>query len=386
MILINRMIGRNAVRAGGGPVVLDGMDPVCHASYGEATDGYVRQVVKSVYDLSNDRPNNNQIAILGASSPTNAGGCGGDWSSLLSTKLLTGFGSAASGLQPTVTFYSSTAELDTFFSSVINSSNPPRMVWIPDDWSRTSQAESAFTTNAEKIADFVNAGGGLFTSAGQYGWLTALLPTAAYNNGGCNGGPDATTDGAADFGLTNAIVTACWHGYFTGNVGTLKTLVDYPYPTGSTERKRVSIGGGSVTLPSSFTLSASPSSPTIGDAMTLTVTAVSLSGTAYGGVTVTLTVASGPGAGQVLTATTNSSGIATFSITNPSTTGTSTYTATATINSSVKSFSLPVTWKGPPSSLAMDTQPVAGASGAVMATAPKVNLLDGDGALMTTLT
>jgi hypothetical protein len=93
-----------------------------------------------------------------------------------------------------------------------------------------------FTANAEKIADFVNAGGGLFTNMGQYGWLTALLPTATYNSGGCNGGPDATADGAADFGLTNDIVTACWHGYFTGNVGTLKTLVDYPYPSGSTRK------------------------------------------------------------------------------------------------------------------------------------------------------
>ena len=55
-------------------------------------------------------------------------------------------------------------------------------------------------------------------------------------------GPDATADGTADFGLTNSIVAACWHGYFTGNVGTLKVLVDYPYPTASSTRKAVSIG------------------------------------------------------------------------------------------------------------------------------------------------
>ena len=85
--------------------------------------------------------------------------------------------------------------------------------------------------------DFVNSGGGLFASHNSYGWLTALLPSAVYNNGGCNGGPDATSDGTTDFGLTNSIVAACWHGYFTGNVGTLKTLVDYPYPALSSPRR-----------------------------------------------------------------------------------------------------------------------------------------------------
>jgi len=376
--LTNKMGGLNATAAGGGPVVLDGMDPVCHAGMGEATDGYIRQVVKSVYDLSNGRPNNNQIAILGISNISLAGGCGGNWNTLLSTKFLSGFGTAASGLQPTVTFYTTSAELNTFFSSVINSSNPPRMVWIPDDWSRS--VDGTFTSNAEKIADFVNGGGGLFTSLNGYGWLSALLPGATFNSGGCNGGPAAAPDGVADFGLNDSIVTACWHGYFTGNLGTLKTLVQWPY-NGATQK--VSIGGGSVTLPSSFTLTPSTGTPLAGSPITMTVTAVSLTGTAYAGVTVTLTVASGPGAGQTYTATTNSSGIATFSISN-NTPGTATYTATATINSSAKSISSTVVWGNPPfSQVVIATQPVAGVSGAALTTQPVIELRDPLGNLST---
>ena len=220
----------------GGPIVLDGMDPVCHAAYGENTDQYIAKVLKSVYDQSSMPGNNGKIAILGTG--TTPGGCGGNWTTLLNTKFLTQFGTLASGLQPQVQFINTTAELNTFFSTAITST-PPRMLWIPDDWGRASAINTIFTTNAEKIADFVNSGGGLFSSYNPYGWVTALLPSAVFNNGGCNGGPEATADGIADFGLSNTIVAACWHGYFTGNVGTLKVLVDYPYPSSSDTRKAV---------------------------------------------------------------------------------------------------------------------------------------------------
>lgn len=173
--------GGVAHASGGGPIVLDGMDPVCHAVYGESTDQYIAKVVKSVYDQSSMPGNNGKIAILGASSLTNAGGCGGNWNTLLSTKFLAQFTVA-----PTVQFINTDAELNTFFSTGLAAS-APRMLWIPDDWSRSGTTGNIFTTNAEKIADFVNSGGGLFASHNSYGWVTALLPSAVYNNGGCNG-------------------------------------------------------------------------------------------------------------------------------------------------------------------------------------------------------
>jgi hypothetical protein len=178
--------GGVARAAGGGPIVLDGMDPVCHASYGENTDQYIAKVVKSVYNQSSMPGNNGKIAILGVASLTSAGGCGGNWNTLLTTKFLTQFGTLASGLQPNVQFITTATELNTFFSTDITSA-PPRMLWIPDDWSRSGTIGNIFTTNAEKIADFVNSGGGLFASHNSYGWVTALLPSAVYNNGGCNG-------------------------------------------------------------------------------------------------------------------------------------------------------------------------------------------------------
>lgn len=336
---------QKAYASAGGPIVLDGMDPVCHSG-GEGTWGYIGQVLKKVYDGSSI-PNNAKIAILGSRATTNS--CGGNWNTLMTTKYLNQFST-----QPSFEFYTTDASITSFFSSLgSSSSSTPKMIWIPDNWARSSSTESIFTSNAEKIADFVNSGGGLFANMGSYGWLTALLPGAVFNNGGCNGGPDATADGSTDFGLTNTMVAACWHGYFTGNVGTLKTLVDYPYPTGST-RKAVSIGGGSVSLPSSFTLGISPTNPNAGEDLTITAIAQTLAGVPQAGVVVTVTVSSGPDAGQTLTATTNASGIATITVRTNST-GTAVYTATATVNGVAKTVSATVVWNPPVTTTAAPT-------------------------------
>jgi hypothetical protein len=324
---------------GGGPIVLDGMDPVCHSG-GESTGQYIARVLKKVHDGAVN-PNNGHIAILGANSGTNS--CGTPWSSKIAEY------TAEFGTAPTVDFYTTDAQISSFFSTTITSAQPA-VIWIPDNWSRSASKESLFTSNAEKIADFVNSGGGLFSNMGSYGWLTALLPGAVYNSGGCNGGPEATGDGVSDFNLNNTIVAACWHGYFTGNVGTLKTLVDYPYPSVSSTRKAVSIGGGSVSLPSSFTLAISPTTPNAGEDLTITATAQTLAGVAQPGVTVTVTVSSGPDAGQVLTATTNASGVATITV-RTSSVGTAIYTATATVAGVSKTVSATVVWNPPTTTL-----------------------------------
>jgi LPXTG-motif cell wall-anchored protein len=339
------LISGSAARAttGGGPIVLDGMDPVCHSG-GENTGLYIARVLKKVHDGATN-PNNGRIAILGSNGTNNS--CGSSWATKI-TQYVSEFTTA-----PGVDFYTTNTQIETFFASTITSAQPA-LIWIPDNWSRSSVIEATFTTNAEKIADFVNSGGGLFANMGSYGWLSALLPSATYNNGGCNGGPDATADGIADFALSNSIVAACWHGYFTGNVGTLKTLVDYPYPTASSTRKAVSIGGGSVSLPSSFTLAISPTTPNAGEDLTITATAQTLAGVPQSGVTVTVTVSSGPDAGQTLTATTNASGVATLTVRTNST-GTAVYTATATVNGVAKTVSATVSWNPPTTTTAAPT-------------------------------
>lgn len=332
-----------AKATGGGPIVLDGMDPVCHSGY-ESTGQYIARVLKKVHDGAIN-PNNGHIAILGSNGGNNS--CGASWASKL-TEYLGEFTTA-----PIVDFYTTDAQISSFFSTTITSATPA-LIWIPDNWARSASKETLFTNNAEKIADFVNSGGGLFANNGTYGWLTALLPSAVYNNGGCNGGPEATADGIADFNLNNTIVAACWHGYFTGNVGTLKTLVDYPYPTVSNTRKAVSIGGGSVSLPSSFTLAISPTNPNAGEDLTITATAQTLAGVAQAGVTVTVTVSSGPDAGQTLTAVTDSSGIATITVRTNSV-GTAVYTATANVNGVAKTVSATVSWNPPTTTTAPPT-------------------------------
>jgi hypothetical protein len=332
-----------AKATGGGPIVLDGMDPVCHSGY-ESTGQYISRVLKKVHDGAIN-PNNGHIAILGSNGGNNS--CGASWASKL-TEYLGEFTTA-----PSVDFYTTDAQISSFFSTTITSATPA-LIWIPDNWSRSASKETLFTNNAEKIADFVNSGGGLFANNGTYGWLTALLPSAVYNNGGCNGGPEATADGIADFNFNNTIVAACWHGYFTGNVGTLKTLVDYPYPSLSDTRKAVSIGGGSVSLPSSFTLAITPESPNAGEDLTITATAQTLAGVPQAGVTVTVTVSSGPDAGQTLTAVTNSSGIAAITVRTNSV-GTAVYTATATVNGVAKTVSSTVSWNPPTTTTAPPT-------------------------------
>lgn len=325
-----------ATSGGGGPIVLDGMDPVCHSGW-ESTGQYIAKVLKKVHDGSRNL-SNGHIAIIGSNATTTS--CGSNWASQLSTQFLAEFPTA-----PQVDFYTTDAQITTFFSTTITS-NPPAVLWIPDNWGRSGNTEAIFTSNAEKIADFVNGGGGLFANAGSYGWLTALLPNAVYNNGGCNGGPEATTDGVNDFGLSNTLVAACWHGYFTGNVGTLKTLVDYPYPSPTDSRKAVSIGGGSVSLPSSFVLSYSPQAPRAGEPITITATAQTLAGVPQAGVTVSMTVSSGPDSGQTFSATTDSNGVANI-IVNTSSQGTAVYTASATVNGVVKVVSITVSWDPP---------------------------------------
>jgi hypothetical protein len=202
--------------SGGGPIVLDGMDPVCHSGW-EATGGYIARVLKKTHDATSN-PSNGHIAIVGSNGAYTS--CGAQWSVMIDQYLA----EFPAGEKPTVDFYTTSTEVDNFFANVINSSTPPAVVWIPDNWSRSATIEGKFTANAEKIADFVNSGGGLFSNMGGYGWLTALLPNAVYNNGGCNGGPEATADGIADFGLSNEIVVACWHGYFTRRCWNFKNI------------------------------------------------------------------------------------------------------------------------------------------------------------------
>ncbi|WP_414664423.1 hypothetical protein [Horticoccus sp. 23ND18S-11] len=85
----------------------------------------------------------------------------------------------------------------------------------------TTTERGLFTTNAAAINTFVGNGGGLFSQANGYGWISALLPTLG-DVDIQNQGLALTAAGSAAFpGLNNGDLSAGpWHNYFT-NVGAL---------------------------------------------------------------------------------------------------------------------------------------------------------------------
>ncbi len=149
----------------GGPVQLDGMDPVCHST-GESTGQYIAAVLKSLHDQATISNSNSSIAILGTAVSNS---CGASFNAAsgtndVATQYLDGF---ASGSKPAWTLHSNASAINTFFTNLASGAINPKVVWIADDWGRDATAETALSNNAEAIANFVNAGGGLFANYGS---------------------------------------------------------------------------------------------------------------------------------------------------------------------------------------------------------------------------
>lgn len=104
-----------------------------------------------------------------------------------------------------------------------------------------------FTPFASAINNFVGGGGGLFSQANGYQWLSALLPELTVTNSQ-NDGLTLTPAGSTAFpGLSNGDLSAGpWHSYFN-NVGAIPVLA-----TGQSNGTRAVIIGsstGSITNP-----------------------------------------------------------------------------------------------------------------------------------------
>lgn len=105
---------------------------------------------------------------------------------------------------------------------------------------------AALTSGAGAINSFLGAGGGLFSQANGYTWLSALLPSLTVNSFSDTGLTLTAAGNGAFPGLTNADLSAGpWHEDFT-NVGSIPVLA-----TGVGGRN-VIIGsaGGTFTAPS----------------------------------------------------------------------------------------------------------------------------------------
>jgi hypothetical protein len=120
---------------------------------------------------------------------------------------------------------------------------------------------AAINAGAAAIASFVGGagdpttGGGLFSQGqsgtGAYGWLTTLIPgivATDVGGGGISSNVTLTAAGTTAFpGLTNANLAGAdpWHGYFSGNLGSLSVLATAL--DGGTSRN-VILGGGAGTV------------------------------------------------------------------------------------------------------------------------------------------
>jgi hypothetical protein len=107
---------------------------------------------------------------------------------------------------------------------------------------------SSFVPYASIIDNFLGLGGGLFSQANGYQWLSTLVPSLTVVGSG-NQGLALTSSGNTSFpGLTNAdLSSGPWHSYFT-NVGAIPVLAtSVNSPVGAA----VIIGGatGSITNP-----------------------------------------------------------------------------------------------------------------------------------------
>jgi hypothetical protein len=108
---------------------------------------------------------------------------------------------------------------------------------------------SLFTPYATQIDNFLGLGGGLFSQANGYQWLSALVPGLTVTTSQ-NDGLTLTAAGNTAFpGLTNAdLSSGPWHSWFnnTGAIPVLATGLD-----GNNTQRAVVIGGatGSITNP-----------------------------------------------------------------------------------------------------------------------------------------
>lgn len=114
----------------------------------------------------------------------------------------------------------------------------------------SSAEEAALIANASSINAFLGAGGGLFSQANSYGWLSTILPGATAT-GESSTGITLTSAGSAAFpGLTNAdLSSGPYHNRFN-NFGAISVL-----GTGTATGSAIIIGAnaGSITDPGTGT-------------------------------------------------------------------------------------------------------------------------------------
>lgn len=265
----------------GGPVILDGTDSGLHGSIMLDGSGVPKaSELRStwVYELKawetllagvpSSYAHNGKVAIVGATDSTATGNNCGAAAHYIAERLASG--------SVTVDYFDGQTQISTLFDGVLAGTTNYHMIQIVEQgWCNNGlDSTEAATVNSRgpAIAAHVNRGGALFAQSQSYGWLNSLFTDLAASTAGCSGStPELTAAGYAQFpDLTNADIAAPWHNCFTATGEFPLTQLALQSGTHT-----VILGGDSVTLPSTVSLSTSPEQPRPGDTVCTTATVVS---------------------------------------------------------------------------------------------------------------
>ncbi len=270
------LISANSAHAsGGGPVILDGMDPGFHGfESGGVPQGpwvYIEKAYQNLM-LASSHGTSARIDVLGAADSTaSSSDCGAG----------AHYAAATDGY--TVGYFDSAAAIGTLLDQLTagTASTVPRLIHIVDTACGNgldASMAAALTSHASDLAAFVSSGGALYanTENGEfygsgdlgYDWLSSLLPglTVTPDVGGAT--PNLSSAGQAAFpGLTNGDIQSPWHSGFSGTLASLQILA-------TDGGHNVIIGGASVVLTDTLDLAApAPPAGEVGAAYSNTITA-----------------------------------------------------------------------------------------------------------------
>ena len=232
-------VGSSAAYAG--PFILAGTDADDHGSASGSTnlDGWFF-MQRSIENLAPSVTNGSKVVVsLGSSSTALAAK-----QSAFNLSGLVGQGwtfQALDGAAAINSFFANTGAVTAANSGIVMLDSGNNVSGGLDN-----TEEGALTANATQLNSFLGAGGGLFSQANSYGFLSALVPgltAPAESNTGIN----LTAAGSAAFpGLTNADLSAGpYHNQFA-NIGSISVL---GVSTATTNPIIIGASGGSITDP-----------------------------------------------------------------------------------------------------------------------------------------
>lgn len=221
-----------------GPFILAGTDADDHGFFGSGAnqDGWFF-MQRALENLAPGVTNGNkQVVFLGSNPGTQAGNAA---LSAFTNSTLPGLGWTA--------IFVNDAAVGTFLSGGLAGAGIIMMDSSDNNVSGGANASErgAFTANAGNINSFLGGGGGLFSQANGYGWVSALLPTLTVNPLQSTGLFLTPAGNSAFPGLNNGdLSSGPYHNYFT-NTGALPILAV------NSAQQAVILGaaGGTVTNP-----------------------------------------------------------------------------------------------------------------------------------------